>query len=678
MSVKAILGQGRRGLAKLGDVVGGGADVEAWRRQRATAQELLRRMEAQRGVLLADDTGLGKTWVAALAALAVAGNGGRALVLAPNADLQNKWEAELDRVRELIGADGRVRIRVQGHRRGLWSVERIRKGSVVVATHRHLTDRMVDGQVQSPPNLSADLLIVDEAHRSKSDHSKFRRKLYQGQQRFEKYLFLTATPFSISLKELGSMLDLIAGGACDERDRALKDFVRLAEWTGMRGSGLTFKQAEAIWRNALEKLRPWVIRHTIASLSREERKAFGRSDTRIAAVAGADSEVQALLVRADRLFSLPGSPAGIIAGDPRFHVGWSYLRSLLGDTDSQLDGIGEKRRAVTDFIAGSELAAHHARELKQALTGAVHPKIAAVASAVADRVVEEGEKVVVFCHYLATAEELTHALLREPRLAARQRRLESVAEQPSVEWRSVWGRIVQKLDPELRDAVLEWVCSRAFRGQVMSWLGEAPLRDLGKALRSRRVRGLDHVWRAPSIRRAVLELAHFNHRDVSDSAVEAVVPPIFNACEWESVAKADSKRSVDELALFNSPFGPDVLVATDRHSEGVDLHKGCRLLMHYELDPSPVRVKQREGRVRRVGGWAQRIRKPVEYEYPYFAGTRDEMLVNIVTARLRYFDLLLGGVRSVKDVDVETADDRDQLERLLNWISKESMTALLP
>lgn len=30
------------------------------------------------------------------------------------------------------------------------------------------------------------------------------------------------------------------------------------------------------------------------------------------------------------------------------------------------------------------------------------------------------------------------------------------------------------------------------------------------------------------------------------------------------------------LALFNSPFGPDVLVTTDRLSEGVDLHRCCR------------------------------------------------------------------------------------------------------
>ena len=40
------------------------------------------------------------------------------------------------------------------------------------------------------------------------------------------------------------------------------------------------------------------------------------------------------------------------------------------------------------------------------------------------------------------------------------------------------------------------------------------------------------------------------------------------------------------LSVFNSPFGPDVLVATDRLSEGIDLHRWCRFLVHFELDPT--------------------------------------------------------------------------------------------
>ncbi|WP_210546735.1 helicase-related protein [Rhodoferax sp. PAMC 29310] len=55
------------------------------------------------------------------------------------------------------------------------------------------------------------------------------------------------------------------------------------------------------------------------------------------------------------------------------------------------------------------------------------------------------------------------------------------------------------------------------------------------------------------------------------------------------------------IRVFGSPFGPDVLVVIDKLSEGIDLHNYCRHLIHYELDTSPIRTVQRNGRIRRVG-----------------------------------------------------------------------------
>ena len=110
------------------------------------------------------------------------------------------------------------------------------------------------------------------------------------------------------------------------------------------------------------------------------------------------------------------------------------------------------------------------------------------------------------------------------------------------------------------------------------------------------------------------------------------------------------------LALFNSPFGPDVLVTTDRLSEGVDLHRYCRHLIHYELDPSPVRTLQRNGRIRRVDSWAARTQRPIRYAYPTFVGTRDERAVDIMRQRIDAFGLRLGGVPSLD----EHTSDREQ------------------
>jgi len=109
--------------------------------------------------------------------------------------------------------------------------------------------------------------------------------------------------------------------------------------------------------------------------------------------------------------------------------------------------------------------------------------------------------------------------------------------------------------------------------------------------------------------------------------------------------------------VFGSPFGPDVLVVTDKLSEGIDLHRYCRHLIHYELDPSPIRTVQRNGRIRRVNSWAAITNKPIRYAYPAFGGTRDQRLVEIMKKRVATFSLLLGGVQ---DFDIDSTSDEDE------------------
>ena len=99
-----------------------------------------------------------------------------------------------------------------------------------------------------------------------------------------------------------------------------------------------------------------------------------------------------------------------------------------------------------------------------------------------------------------------------------------------------------------------------------------------------------------------------------------------------------------------------MLVATDRLSEGVDLHRFCRHVIHYELDPSPVRTLQRNGRVRRIGSWAALTKQPIRYAYPTFGGTRDEKAVGIMRRRIDAFGLLLGGVPIL---DAESSDNSE-------------------
>jgi len=151
-------------------------------------------------------------------------------------------------------------------------------------------------------------------------------------------------------------------------------------------------------------------------------------------------------------------------------------------------------------------------------------------------------------------------------------------------------------------------------------------------------------------------------------------PPLVAVCNLPTGIDADSHlfrlfhRSRDlVLALFNSPFGPDVLITTDQLSEGFDLHRYCRHIIHYELDPSPVRTVQRNGRLRRVQCWAARSGLPLRIAIPSFQGTRDERLVAVMHARLKQFDLLLGGIGTAQSLLAETGENTHpaQMETLV-------------
>jgi hypothetical protein len=138
------------------------------------------------------------------------------------------------------------------------------------------------------------------------------------------------------------------------------------------------------------------------------------------------------------------------------------------------------------------------------------------------------------------------------------------------------------------------------------------------------------------------------------SRVMGVCPATDNEHEKPLFVRNEQPDTI--ISIFNSPFGPDVLVATDKLSEGIDLHRYCRHLVHYELDSSPIRTVQRNGRLRRVNSWAAVTAQPILYAYPAFGGTRDQRLVQIMKNRIDSFSLLLGGVQDF-DVDQVVASE---------------------
>jgi hypothetical protein len=120
---------------------------------------------------------------------------------------------------------------------------------------------------------------------------------------------------------------------------------------------------------------------------------------------------------------------------------------------------------------------------------------------------------------------------------------------------------------------------------------------------------------------------------------------------------------------FNSPGLPDVLVCTSVGAEGIDLHRHCRNVVHYDLAWNPAVLEQRTGRVDRIGSKAFRDRLNSEGKdtgpfldvgVPFLAGTYDERMFEELRIRAQTFEVLTGG--DVSADNLEGTDESEQSE----------------
>lgn len=130
-----------------------------------------------------------------------------------------------------------------------------------------------------------------------------------------------------------------------------------------------------------------------------------------------------------------------------------------------------------------------------------------------------------------------------------------------------------------------------------------------------------------------------------------------------SVSLVTGSTKVDRDAVFNgfnTPLLPDILVCTQVGQEGIDLHRHCRHVIHYDLGWNPAAIEQKTGRTDRIGSKAMRERNIQENNFngnplpenqlsgldiamPYLAGTYDERMFERLRARAQVFDILTGG-----------------------------------
>jgi hypothetical protein len=121
------------------------------------------------------------------------------------------------------------------------------------------------------------------------------------------------------------------------------------------------------------------------------------------------------------------------------------------------------------------------------------------------------------------------------------------------------------------------------------------------------------------------------------------------------LANGDSRDDTRHrlMLTFNTPFFPDVLIASSIMAEGVDLHLNCRHVIHHDLCWNPSTLEQRTGRVDRIGAKVERCGMPVNIFLPYISETQDEKMFRVVMDRERWFQIVMG---EKFKVDVSTTD----------------------
>ncbi len=126
--------------------------------------------------------------------------------------------------------------------------------------------------------------------------------------------------------------------------------------------------------------------------------------------------------------------------------------------------------------------------------------------------------------------------------------------------------------------------------------------------------------------------------------------------------KSDQQTRERVFSGFNTPLLPEVLICTSVGQEGIDLHRHCRHVVHFDLAWNPAVLEQRTGRADRIGSKTFRERALsngsdnsfLDIGVPYLAGTYDERMYEELRLRSQTFEVLTGG-----DLTADNADGID-------------------
>jgi superfamily II DNA or RNA helicase len=110
------------------------------------------------------------------------------------------------------------------------------------------------------------------------------------------------------------------------------------------------------------------------------------------------------------------------------------------------------------------------------------------------------------------------------------------------------------------------------------------------------------------------------------------------------LVNGSTKQSARQTLMltFNTPFFPEILVASSVMAEGVDLQLNCRYIIHHDLCWNPSTLEQRTGRIDRIGAKAELCGQSINIFLPFIAETQDEKMYRVVIDRERWFNIVMG------------------------------------
>lgn len=628
-------------------------------------------------------------------------------------------------------------------------------------------------------NLSMPLLVLDEAHRVRNTATQLAQLLAETHEdldtagqlsgRFDRMLFLTATPFQLGHAELRNVLarfEAIAWhrssaprmtrsefkealevmharlntmqSTTDRLERTWKRLVpddlndaaakygehwwlKVAQGDDgeslsvnnerIRSVMLAYRDSQLAIQAAQECLKPWVLRNARSrflpepyqNVQRRERLegASVQSDGNLGEKLGGGLRISpenALpFLLAARITTLPECPRVFGEG-----IASSYEALLDTHRDEDVDQ-AQLDQANAKVSPRGLWYAERLRSAARAMgsTGhEMHPKIKATVD-LAMSLWQRGEKVLIFCHYRQTGSALQR-YLSEAMLAEIERRASKQIGCDPKNSAAELKRIADGLDRDRPAARKVVEILNALLSHYDS-LNSDEVRDSLQEIMLRFLRTSTFLVRfadlSGSLRPEEWVTDMFERKDASGLTLSDVVrqfldflskrasdedrkqylealkgiqtrshagPEVDQTFAEDEVSESDRKRLVgnvrrvygktlqetrDRIMLtFNTPFYPEILIASSVMAEGVDLHLNCRHVIHHDLDWNPSSLEQRTGRIDRLGAKAERTGHPIRVYLPYLEGCQDEKLFRVVMDRERWFGVVMGAEEAMARV----------------------------